>query len=242
MKVDVQSVLLLLSIIIAIITEIVLGGNTEKKDYYELLGIKKTATDREIKKAFRKLAMKYHPDKNKDEGAEEKFKEIAEAYEVLSDDEKRKQYDQFGHQGNGGGGGHGHGFNFNFDDFFRNFDFNDDDFGGGPFHFSFGGGNGHPHAHHGHPHHQQQQKRAGFFSFGDFFNDMDPFGPEEHAFGGGDSFFGSHYRHSHHEEAGGYSYAARSHHDGGGGGGGDGRCRTVTQRVGNMMTTYTQCS
>lgn len=92
---------------------------------------------------------------------------------MLSDEDKRKKYDQFGHQGlNGNGHGHGGGgFHFNFDDFFRNFDFNDD-FDSGPFHFSFGGGNGHAHhghhGHHGHP----QQKRAGFFSFGDFFNDV----------------------------------------------------------------------
>ncbi|NQZ65762.1 MAG: DnaJ domain-containing protein [Mycoplasmatales bacterium] len=68
-----------------------------KKDYYEVLGISRNATKDEIKKAFRKLAMKYHPDRNKESGAEEKFKEINEAYEVLSDDNKRQQYNQFGH-------------------------------------------------------------------------------------------------------------------------------------------------
>ncbi|XP_054153824.1 dnaJ homolog subfamily B member 4-like [Oppia nitens] len=85
------------------------------KDYYKILGIAKTATDDEIKKAYRKLALKYHPDKNKDKGAEEKFKDIAEAYEVLSDKKKRDIFDQFGEEGlkggigGGGGGGPGSG-------------------------------------------------------------------------------------------------------------------------------------
>jgi molecular chaperone DnaJ len=71
----------------------------EKKDYYEILGIDHSASKEEIKKTYRKLALQYHPDKNKDKGAEEKFKEISEAYAVLYDDEKRKMYDQHGHAG-----------------------------------------------------------------------------------------------------------------------------------------------
>ncbi len=94
-----------------------------KKDYYEVLGVSKNASDDEIKKAYRKLAVKYHPDKNPgNKEAEEKFKEISEAHEVLSDKQKRARYDQFGHAGvgsNGGMGGNpfqGGGFqNFNFD-------------------------------------------------------------------------------------------------------------------------------
>ena len=71
-----------------------------KKDYYELLGVGRTAGEEEIKKAYRKLALKYHPDRNPgDKQAEEKFKEISEAYAVLSDTEKRKLYDQYGHIG-----------------------------------------------------------------------------------------------------------------------------------------------
>ena len=68
-----------------------------KRDYYEVLGVSKTATQAEIKSAFRKLAKKYHPDLNKEADAAEKFKEVQEAYEVLSDENKRKTYDQFGH-------------------------------------------------------------------------------------------------------------------------------------------------
>ncbi|HUS99230.1 MAG TPA: molecular chaperone DnaJ [Candidatus Thermoplasmatota archaeon] len=71
----------------------------EKKDYYEVLGIDHSARKEDIKKVYRKLALQYHPDKNKDKGAEEKFKEISEAYAVLHDDEKRKMYDQYGHAG-----------------------------------------------------------------------------------------------------------------------------------------------
>lgn len=97
-----------------------------KRDYYEILGVSKNASDDEIKKAFRKLAVKYHPDKNPgDKAAEEKFKEISEAHEVLSDKQKRARYDQFGHAGVGGAGGgenpFGGGFNFNGQSF--NFDF-----------------------------------------------------------------------------------------------------------------------
>lgn len=167
-----------------------------KKDYYELLGVEKTASDKEIKRSFRKLALKYHPDKNKDPGAEETFREIAEAYGVLSDPDKRKKYDMFGHtafDANGGGGeGYGGPYpDFNMNDFFQHFDeaFN--------FHSHFG------HGHGGHEkqerpnfnHHYQRQRhgqrrhyeenthffhdnpRRGHtfhgFNFDDLFNDMD---------------------------------------------------------------------
>ena len=87
----------------------------EKRDYYEILGVSKGASDGELKKAYRKMAMKYHPDQNPDDKeAEAKFKELSEAYEVLSDPQKKAQYDQFGHaafeQGGGAGGYYGQGF------------------------------------------------------------------------------------------------------------------------------------
>ena len=82
-----------------------------QRDYYEVLGVSRTASDAELKKAFKKLAMKYHPDRNPDDpSANEKFKEAAEAYEILSDAEKKSAYDQFGHAGvQGMGGGHRNG-------------------------------------------------------------------------------------------------------------------------------------
>lgn len=110
-----------------------------KRDYYEVLGVDKSASAQEIKKAYRKLALKYHPDKNPDDKeAEEKFKEAAEAYEVLSNDDKKAKYDRFGHAGMGGNAGFGGG-GMNMDDIFSQFG---DIFGGGGFGgFSgFGGG------------------------------------------------------------------------------------------------------
>ncbi len=86
-----------------------------KRDYYEVLGVNKSAKKEEIKKAYRKLALKYHPDKNKDDkNAEEKFKEASEAYHVLSDDKRKASYDQFGHAAFQGGGGQGGFGNFDF--------------------------------------------------------------------------------------------------------------------------------
>ena len=108
----------------------------DKRDYYEVLGVEKNASEGELKKAYRKLAMKYHPDQNPgDKDAENKFKEINEAYEVLSDADKKARYDQFGFAGvdpnfgAGGGGFGGGGFDFDLGSIFGDF------FGGG-----FGGG------------------------------------------------------------------------------------------------------
>jgi molecular chaperone DnaJ len=102
-----------------------------KRDYYDILGVEKKASKADIKKAYRKLALKYHPDKNKDANAEETFKEISEAYAVLHDDEKRNLYDQYGHAGIDQ--------QFTQDDIFRGADFGDI-FRGIGFDFGFGGG------------------------------------------------------------------------------------------------------
>jgi len=105
-----------------------------KRDYYEILGVSKSASKDEIKKAYRKLALKYHPDKNKgDKASEDKFKEASEAYHVLSDDKRKTNYDQFGHAAFEGGGNQGFGnfdFGSSFSDIFEDF-FGDDVFGGG---------------------------------------------------------------------------------------------------------------
>ena len=117
---------------------------SSKRDYYEVLEVSKSATAEEIKKAYRKKAIQYHPDKNPgDKEAEEKFKEAAEAYEVLSDTEKRSRYDQFGNAGVNGGGASGFGGagGMSMEDIFSHFG---DIFGGGFGGFSgfggFGGG------------------------------------------------------------------------------------------------------
>ena len=116
-----------------------------KKDYYEILGVDKNASAEEIKKAYRKTALKFHPDRNPDDHtAEEKFKEAAEAYEVLSNTDKKAKYDRFGHQAFDGQGGFGGGGFSNMDDIFSNFGDIFGNQGGGfdPFESFFGGGRG----------------------------------------------------------------------------------------------------
>lgn len=105
-----------------------------KRDYYEVLGIDKSASKKDLKSAYRKAAKQYHPDRNKAPDAEAKFKEVQEAYDVLSDDQKRKAYDQFGHAGTEGFGGGGAGFNgggFGFEDMGNINDIFEQFFGGG---------------------------------------------------------------------------------------------------------------
>ncbi|OCT87408.1 dnaJ homolog subfamily B member 9 [Xenopus laevis] len=215
-----QSVLTF-AVCILLISEIILA----KKTYYDILGVPKNASERQIKKAFHKLAMKYHPDKNKSPDAEAKFREIAEAYETLSDESKRKEYDQFGHDAfaNGGKGGsdqhfHKH-FNFNFDDLFKDFDlFGESQNSRSKRHFQ----------NHFRSHQEAQNRHKRHFedfSFGGgLFNDMFEDMEKMFTFGG----FDGTRRNPMRAESG---FHGSSKH-----------CRTVTQRRGNMVTTYTDCS
>jgi len=229
-----------------------------KEDYYEILGVEKTATEREIKSAFRKLALQYHPDKNKEPDAEDKFKTIAEAYDVLSDSAKRKKYDQFGHSSSGFGN-----FDFgqfDFKEFFRKFDEQFSQFGeqlsqvneqlkGHMSKFdeqiaeftnsiknSFSKG----------------KKGSNFLDldFDNLFSDMDfdeilsvrkerkeARKAEHHGFGSGDSYFGTHFGdESIHEKNKGRlkddTHKSRSRQK---------NCRTVTKKVGDSVISYNKC-
>ncbi|XP_034717400.1 dnaJ homolog subfamily B member 6b isoform X2 [Etheostoma cragini] len=194
-------------------------------EYYQTLGVQKNATQEDIKKAYRKLALRWHPDKNPDnkEEAEKRFKELSEAYEVLSDENKRSTYDRYGKDGlsAGGGGGHydhyGGGFTFrNPDDVFREFfggrdpfaDFFADD----PFDDFFGGSRRHQRG--------TGQGRMGGSLFG--FGSFPAFGPGLTGFDSGFSSFGN-------MGGGGFtSFSSSSFGGGGGGGGGMGNFRSVS--------------
>lgn len=186
----------------------------ETEDFYKLLGVEKTATQHEIKKAFRRLALQYHPDKNSDEGAEEQFKKIVEAYEILSDESQRKKYDQFGHAGKGFGGFGGGFGNFDFTSFFKQFDEQFSQFAKNM------QSKQRDRAEKRRERAEQRKKTGGRFTINldDLFSDLDfdefksfsktkksfskkyegdqtldESSTEHHGFGGGDSFFGTHF-------------------------------------------------
>ncbi|KAM9705020.1 dnaJ homolog subfamily B member 9-like [Menidia menidia] len=224
-----QSVLLL-AVHVLLISEFILA----KRDYYDILGVPRGATERQIKKAFHKLALKYHPDRNKSPDAEAKFREIAEAYETLSDDKRRREYDQFGHDASSGGGQGGgqddgnynfkqHYQSFNFDDIFKDFD-----------HF----GQRHQHHFHSNAHNQAHQKRHfdGHFQAHRENMNRQRRDFQQGGFGGGlfDDMFEDLEKmfsfNTHTRTESRFQGSAKQH------------CRTVTQRRGNMVTTFTDCS
>ncbi|TRY75185.1 hypothetical protein TCAL_01598 [Tigriopus californicus] len=199
--------LLILNLLVTVIM-------AQTSDYYQILGVEKKASAQDIKKAFRKLALLYHPDKNSDPGAEDKFREIAQAYEVLSDPQKRKEYDHSGGRHNSYGGTKAKDFNFNFNDLFKQFE--DDIFGADMrSHFA-----GHFDTHFNSHFAQHAESGGGFFDFEDLFQSAGGDGSIPFGFHGASNMFGG---------AGGGSDRQQS-------------CHTVTQKVGNMITTYTQCS
>jgi DnaJ family protein B protein 9 len=195
------------------------------KDYYKTLGVTKKATEKEIKKAFRALALVYHPDKSSEPDALDKFREIAEAYEVLSDPDKRRQYDQIGHSKFSESSDYKPG---DYDDIFKDFDdlFKD-----------MGHGNHNQHFKHhfgAHKFHHDQATGAGDFQFGQDikfeelfdspflnFHDFEDMGDFQVNPTG------------HKRRTKNRKRAATAGHQ---------SCRTVTQKVGNTVTTYTQCS
>lgn len=201
------------AVCILMITELILA----KKDYYDILGVPKDANERQIKKAFHKLAMKYHPDKNKSPDAEVRFREIAEAYETLSDDTKRRKYDQFGTAYFTGDTQsrprEGSDQPFNFDDMFKDFDiYSQNRHARYRRHFDEQS-RFQKESHSRHKRHFQGGFGGGIFD--DMFDDMEKmFTFERHTKQTENRFHG----------------ASKQH------------CRTVTQRRGNMVTTYTDCS
>ncbi|XP_061630166.1 dnaJ homolog subfamily B member 9a [Phyllopteryx taeniolatus] len=199
-----------MAVCLLVIAELLLA----KKDYYDILGVPKDATERQIKKAFHRLAMRYHPDKNNSLDAEVRFREIAEAYETLSDATRRREYDQFG-----GGAYFKAGtqmrrsphqpFTFKFDDIFKDFDMysHNDRHARNKQHFD-------EHSkRESHGRHRRHFQGAGVF--GDVFDDIE-------------KMFALH-RHPTRTESV-FRATSKQH------------CRTVTQRRGNMVTTYTDCT
>ncbi|OQR78456.1 dnaJsubfamily B member 9-like [Tropilaelaps mercedesae] len=203
--------------LVALCTTALVVAVSASDNLYEILGVKRSSSQKDIKRAFRKLAIKYHPDKNKEKGTEQKFQRIARAYEILSNEDKRAKYDRFGTTNGSPSRGEPSDFDthFNVNAFFQRFD------EARMFHQSHRG------AHNGDNGHFS-------FSFGnmdlnDIFHDDD----DEHRnglfkdfFSASDSFFGNidHMRQVQTQQGSG------------------GNCHTVTKRAGNIVSTYTTCS
>ncbi|KAM8862070.1 dnaJ homolog subfamily B member 9a [Synchiropus picturatus] len=201
------------AVCILTITELLLAT----KDYYDILGVPKDASERQIKKAFHKLAMKYHPDRNNNPNAEARFREIAEAYETLSDKTKRREYDQLSardsffseeSEGERRNSGHQH-YTSNFDDIFKDFDFYNQKRNRRPF-------DDHFRSHKESRHNRHFHRGFAADMLDDMFDDVERmFTFEQTTKQTGSRFHGS---------------FMKQH------------CRTVTQRRGNMVSTYTECS
>ncbi|KAM3858800.1 dnaJ homolog subfamily B member 9-like [Diretmus argenteus] len=225
-----QSVLVL-AVYVLLITEFILA----KRDYYDILGVPKDASERQIKKAFHKLALKYHPDRNKSPDAEAKFREIAEAYETLSDDKRRQEYDQVDHGPSPGDGHRSGGGNYNFNQHFQSFNFNFDDM----FKDSdpFGHQQQHKHHHfHSSSHSHQKRHFDAHFQAQREATKRQKRQYQQGAFGGGlfDGMFEDLEKM--------FSFNTHSSRTEGRFTGSGKHCRTVTQRRGNMVSTFTDCS
>lgn len=216
----------------------VAASNEVNQDYYEILGVKKDATKHEIHKAFRQLAKKYHPDKNKEEGAQEEFMKAFKAYETLSNEDKRKEYDEKSKSSNGSfNGWHTNSAMNDFDihDFFKQYE---DQFLRHSQHYE-------DHIHH------HQGSHQGFSFHGvnldDLFHDIDEdefhsgnqhMYPSDGHFGDGASFFGSHFPSHLHD-----SFHQQQHHQNVHSSKRAGySCQTVTKQVNGVVMTQTSCS
>lgn len=231
-------------------------SDSDGRDYYEILGVNKDATKQEIHRAFRQKAKKYHPDKNKEKGAEEEFMKIFKAYETLADEKKRKEYDNRG-QGPHPGAGWRTGDMSSFDvhDFFKQYE---EQLFRHAQHFDQ---HHHDHRHrhdHAQPHHQHSRFTFAGVDLDDLFHDIDAdefssfgrmFGGGHHNhhmhhgsdgfFGDGASFFGSYMPSQVQDSV--HHYQRPQFHTGGGGARGY-SCQTVTRQVNGMMMTQTSCS
>lgn len=195
-------------------------------DYYKILGLKKGATEKEIKKAFRTLALKYHPDKSKDPRAIDKFRAVAEAYEVLRDSKRRKQYEDMGHNSFFTNTGYKPSTDFkdlfkDFEDLFKEFGPMEDFF---KQHFA--------------SHKIQTEAHGGVFDFGKDIHFDDLFEGSENLFEGSESLFaGSENLHEHLHQNGAeiLKNVPGTKNQGK-------NCKTLTKKVGNSVTTYTQCT
>lgn len=233
-------------------SNLVLADSNQDQDYYEVLGVKKDATKQEIHRAFRQLAKKYHPDKNKNKNASDEFIKIFKAYETLSDETKRKEYDNRNnaynhHSTNSWASSNMHDFDIN--EFFKQYE---DHFMRHAQHHQDHFANHHQHHH---QHHSQEGFRFHGINMDDLFHDIDDdefislgriFNSRGHNqnhyhsngdgyFGDGESFFGSHFPSDLQDQLHQYQHQEIYH-------GGSYSCQTIKKNVGGMIMTQTSCS